>query len=98
MTLKIITITLISHTSLLLKGTSRNRTATTTTTDRLWNDSGNGHHQHSDGSGPSGRRRGRINNSFAGITKDVLMVALVLKEVCSSSSSAGTASMYILND
>ena len=32
------------------------------------------------------------------LQKDVLMVALVLQEVCSSSSSAGTASMYILND
>ena len=32
------------------------------------------------------------------LQKDVLMVALVLKEVCSSSNSAGTASMYILND
>ena len=32
------------------------------------------------------------------LQKDVLMVAQVLEEVCSSSSSANTASMYILND
>ena len=32
------------------------------------------------------------------LQKDVLLVARVLKEVCSSNNSAGTASMYILND